>query len=63
MYGSSTGETRVVSIMMPLGGARNGIGGIDEASVRKGIAACGTLLDPTVAGVKVVAGTDTDGGG
>ena len=63
MYGSSTGETRVVSIMTSLGGARDGSGGIDEAIVRKGIAACGTLLDPTVAGVKVVAGTDTYGGG
>ena len=63
MYGSSTDETRVVSIATSLGGARRGIGGIDEASVRKGIAACGTLLDPTVAGVEVVAGTDTNGGG
>ena len=63
MYGSSTGETRVVSIMASLGGARNGIGEIDEASVRKGIAACGTLLDPTVAGVKGVAGASADGGG
>ena len=63
MYGNSTGETRVVSMTTSLGGACNGIGGIDEASVRKGTAACGTLLDPTVAGVKVVTGTFTDGGG
>ena len=63
LYGRSTTETRVVSMTTSLGGARIGIGGIGEPSVRKGTNTCVTLLDPTVAGVKVVAGTDTDGGG
>ena len=66
LYGSSAGMKYVPTTCVSIGVGRVGIGGIVEGSVT-GTGGCETgarlLLEPGIPAVKVVASSDTDGGG